>query len=230
MKTIKRDAILLCIIALIICGAGSIFYILQSYISVSYIMTAATKILFFAGLPLAYFKWTQNLPLKKALYLEGSTKHLKTALFLGIGVAAIVLLAYGVLQAYIDLDLIAAELIKASDINPETFPIIAVYIILGNSFLEEYFFRGFIFMTLYQKGNKKLAYIFSALLFSIYHVSIFKTWFNWIVIALALTGLFIGGIIFNAINVKAKSIVNSWIIHIFADIAIILIGIKMFYV
>lgn len=85
-------------------------------------------------------------------------------------------------------------------------------------------------MTLYQKGNKKLAYIFSALLFSIYHVSIFKTWFNWIVIALALTGLFIGGIIFNAINVKAKSIVNSWIIHIFADIAIILIGIKMFYV
>lgn len=229
MNDIKKDHIALCIMASVLCGVGSIFYILETYITASYIMTATTKILFFGLIPIIYFTYKHNRPLKRTLYLNSDIGQIKGALLLGISILVIILMTYHFLKAYIDLDVIAKQLITSADITPRTFPLIAVYIIFGNSFLEEYFFRGYIFLTLYEKGHKKLAYIFSALLFSVYHVAIFKTWFNWGIILLALIGLFIGGLIFNAINTKSRSIIYSWIIHIFADIAIIVIGIKMFY-
>ncbi len=229
MKAIKISSVWICIMACAMCTAGSMFYILQRYIAVPYFVTAGTKVIFFGILPMAYFKWIEHRPLKEMLYLKSRKKQLIEAGLLGLGIMFIILMTYLVLQMYIDLDLIAEELMKASSINPATFPFIALYIIFGNSFLEEYFFRGFIFLNLCQKGNKKLAYIFSALLFAIYHVTIFKSWFSPVIIILALIGLFIGGLIFNAINIRQKSIINSWIIHIFADVAIILIGIKMFY-
>ncbi|TAH63854.1 MAG: CPBP family intramembrane metalloprotease, partial [Gottschalkiaceae bacterium] len=97
-----------------------------------------------------------------------------------------------------------------------------------NSFLEEFFFRGFIFLNLYKLGFKKGAYIFSSILFSLYHIGIFKNWFNPLLIILAVSGLISVGFIFNYIDTKSKSFINSWIVHILADAAIMLIGLRMF--
>ncbi len=229
MKSKRVNILGLCFIACIACIGGSMVYTLQQFIAMNYLVSAITKIIFFGTLPIAYCIFIEHMSLKETLYLKGNVREIKRAIVLGVCVSAVILIAYATLKAHIDLDLIASELMATSSINASTFPFIAIYIIFGNSFLEEYFFRGFIFLTLCKKEYKKLAYIFSALLFAIYHVAIFKTWFSPMIIGLSLIGLFIGGLIFNAINVKNKNIINSWVVHIFADIAIILIGIKMFY-
>ena len=79
-------------------------------------------------------------------------------------------------------------------------------------------------MKFYQAGNKVFAYLFSSVLFAIYHVAIFATWFNVWLILLALLGLFIVGILFNWLNTKSNNFLNSWILHIMADIAVVSIG------
>ncbi|WP_369404955.1 CPBP family intramembrane glutamic endopeptidase [Piscibacillus salipiscarius] len=80
--------------------------------------------------------------------------------------------------------------------------------------LEEFYFRGFIFLKFYQSGYHVLGYIFSSALFAIYHVAIFATWFNFELILLALAGLFVVGLIFNWLNTKSNNFLNSWILHI----------------
>ncbi len=60
----------------------------------------------------------------------------------------------------------------------------------GNSLIEEYFFRGVIFRSLFER-LPVFAYIISSLLFSLYHLAIFGTWFSGYILFLALFGLFL---------------------------------------
>ena len=53
-------------------------------------------------------------------------------------------------------------------------------------------------------------------------------WFDVIVIALAIIGLAIGGMIFNYFNEKNENIYMSWLIHMFANFAINTIGFVLF--
>ena len=140
----------------------------------------------------------------------------------------VIIASYFVLRGYIDFNRIAQELQSKSKVTPSNFIFVGLYITFGNSFLEEYFFRGFIFLNLFNLGSKKLAYIYSSLLFGVYHISIFKTWFNPILIGLALFGLISVGIIFNWLDTKTENFINSWLVHILADSAIIIIGMRMF--
>ncbi|MBZ9635369.1 CPBP family intramembrane metalloprotease [Clostridium sp. FP1] len=103
-----------------------------------------------------------------------------------------------------------------------------MYITFGNSFLEEYFFRGFYLLKSYELKSKKFAYIYSSLLFGVYHIAIFKTWFNSGLVGLALIGLISIGFIFNWLDTRSKNFINSWLVHILADSAIIIIGLRMF--
>lgn len=206
-----------------------IFYVVSQFTSLSYLYTTLLKIALFAFAPALYFIFISRTSILEILRIRTDKKHLFLGFALGLGIFFIILLAYFILKSYIDLELISKDLMTSSGVTPVTFPFVALYITFVNSFLEEYFFRGFIFLTLYDKGYKLISYVFSALLFAIYHVAIFKSWFNFSLTLLALLGLFLGGIVFNYINTKTKSISNSWLVHIFADISIMIIGVIMFY-
>lgn len=214
------------IIGIIICA---LFYTIEQFLEVSYLFTTIWKVILFGVIPYGLYYFFNKVSSFKLIKVNRNDNSIKTGLLLGGLVLAIIWGTYFIVKSYIDLDLIANELMGSNLITPKNYPFVALYITFGNSFLEEFFFRGFIFLQLHALGYKKVAYIFSALLFAIYHVAIFKTWFSLWLILLAVIGLFIGGIIFNYIDYKSKSIINSWLVHICADIAIIVIGFIMFY-
>jgi membrane protease YdiL (CAAX protease family) len=105
------------------------------------------------------------------------------------------------------------------------FVLAAIYTVFVNSFIEELFFRGYVFKGLLK--NRKIAYIFSSALFALYHVTIFKSWFSLPVFLLTMVGLFIGGLIFSYFVEKSNSFLASYLIHISADLAIVGIGIHV---
>jgi membrane protease YdiL (CAAX protease family) len=105
-----------------------------------------------------------------------------------------------------------------------------IYLALINSLLEEFFFRGFIFLSLKKIGMKRVAYLTSSIAFAIYHVGNFQNWFNIWVFVLATTGLFIGGMIFNYLDDHENTFLNSWYVHICADLALVGIGLSIFQV
>jgi uncharacterized protein len=209
-------------------SCGLLFWV-EQILLVDYYIKTGTKIVLFVGIPLLYFLLIRS-SIKDRLFNLRSIHKRDLMLSLGFGLLAfsIIFIAYWILKDFIDLQSIANEMQEKSNITPSIFLFVALYITLGNSFLEEFFFRGFIFVNLYKHGLKKTAYIFSSLLFSVYHLAIFVTWFDIQLLLLALFALFAVGFLFNWLNRNSNSFINSWIVHLFADIAIVIIGFRMF--
>ena len=206
-------------------------YFVEQVLIVDYFVKTLSKILLFTIIPYVYIKFIKKTTIKEAInYREIDKHHLKMGLLFGIASFVIIFIAYFIFKDVLNLNVILAELQNKSKISQSNFIFVGLYVTLCNSFLEEFFFRGFIFLNLYELKLKKSAYVYSSLLFGIYHMSIFKTWFNIWLILLALVGLISAGFILDWIDTKSSNFINSWIVHILADSAIILIGMKMFVI
>ena len=135
---------------------------------------------------------------------------------------------YFALRGVIDFSGVTSSLTSGMGITADNFVWVAIYISIMNSFLEEFFFRGFGFITLKKYVNVRFAYFFSPVLFAIYHVGMLVGMFHPAVLALLMFGLIVGGLIFNALNDKLGNIYPSWFVHMAANFAINTIGVILF--
>jgi len=188
-----------------------------------YILKTAIKLPLFLAVPVIIYKYKSNLKFSVKLKKE-DLKHM--ALW-SIFVFAVIFIAYFILQSFIDVKAISDDFNNRMLLSNTTLVFAGLYTIFVNSFIEEIFFRGFIFQGLLKAGWNKRAYIYSAALFATYHVAIFKTWFNVPLTLLVLFGLFVGGIIFAHFVKKTESFLASWLIHLAADLPIVIIGFKL---
>lgn len=104
-----------------------------------------------------------------------------------------------------------------------------IHIVVVNSFLEEFFFRGFLFRNLYLGGKKVYAYVFSSVLFALYHIGIFGSWFSPAMVCFCLAGLVVAGLFFCEVDRRCQNIYGGWLIHLGANVGINLIGAVLFY-
>lgn len=150
------------------------------------------------------------------------TKAYRKGLIVSIIAFVAIIIGFLVIRNYLDYQVMIHEFKNKYELTGIKFFIASIYLVVFNAFLEEYFFRGFIFFNL---ENKYFAYTFSSLAFSIYHISNFKNWFtNDLLIIVPLVGLFLSGILFNYLDSKSEDIYNSYIPHFTADLAIVIIG------
>ena len=204
-------------------------YFIEQVISVNYAVKTLAKILLFILIPFLYIKLIKKESISKSLNFNKIDKnHMKLGILFGFISFAVILSTYFILKSSLDMEGILNEMQTKSGITAKNFIFIGLYITFINSFLEEFFFRGFIFLNLYKLNMKKTSYIYSSLLFGLYHIGIFKNWFNPYLIALALFGLISVGFIFDYLDTKSENFINSWLVHILADSSIILIGLRMF--
>lgn len=209
--------------------ACTLLYFVEQVMTINYLIKTLIKIVLFILIPYLYIRFFKKTTFKKFInYNKLGKHHFKMGLVLGIAAFFIILMAFRFMSYTINLQGIASELQHKSKITSGNFAFVGFYITFGNSFLEEFFFRGFIFLNLYELKLKRSAYIYSSLLFGFYHITIFKTWFSIWLIGLALAGLIGIGFIFDWLDTKSENFINSWIVHILADSAVILIGLKMF--
>lgn len=154
-------------------------------------------------------------------------KQIKFAALLGVGVLAFLLGGYLLLSPWLDLSAIPESLAAKEGITRETFPFAAFYITFCNSLLEEFFFRGFAFLTLYRAGYEKLAWGFSALAFALYHVSITDGWGAPGLIVLMVAGLTAAGLLFDWLD-REGSLLPSWLVHMGANLGTNAVGLILF--
>lgn len=151
-------------------------------------------------------------------------KGIGIALLLGIGIYAVILGAYFLIGPYFDFSAIAGSLTENAGVTADNFLYVSLYISFVNSFLEEFFFRGFVFTNLARLHKRGFAYGFSGLLFALYHVAMMVGWFSPLLFVLVMAGLTVGGMLFNWLNEKLDTIYASWLSHMFANFAINTIG------
>lgn len=202
--------------------------LIDALIQPNYFVKIPIKILFFLALPILFFIVNKkDFNEFKKLFVFKKNGILK-ALLLGIGVYLVIMIGYLLLKGIIDFSNVTTSLTEGMGITAENFLYVSLYISLMNSFLEEFFFRGYGFITLKKFTSRKFAYIFSSVIFAIYHVGMLVDMFNIWTSILLLVGLIIGGCIFNYLNEANDNIYPSWFVHMFANFAINTIGFILF--
>ncbi|QSX07332.1 CPBP family intramembrane metalloprotease [Sedimentibacter sp. zth1] len=200
--------------------------LVDAVIRPQYMVKSIIKILLFLICPIVYSMYDKELKLK--LLLKPNHKGLIIAVISGISVFTIIFGGYFLIGNLFDLSGITSSLTANIGVSKNNFLWVAIYISLVNSLLEEFFFRGFAFLTLKRFASRKFAYVFSSLIFAIYHLAMMVGWFDVILFILTISSLFIGGLIFDYFNEKYENIYISWLVHMFANFAINGIGFILF--
>lgn len=213
---------ILVIIACIVMG------IVDAVIQPGYAIKSAIKIIMFLLIPIVYGLFFKEFNIKNLM--KPDKKGLCIALCLGFVIYGVVLGAYWIFKDVFDFSALTGSLNETTGVNKSNFIWVAIYISFVNSLLEEFFFRGFSFITLKKLTSRRFAYVFSSMVFALYHIAMMIGWFGLPVILISLVGLFIGGMIFNRFDEKRENIYLSWLIHMFANFATNTIGFILFAV
>ena len=211
---------ILVIIACIVMG------IVDAVIQPGYAIKSAIKIIMFLLIPIVYGLFLKEFNIKNLM--KPDKKGLCIAICLGFVIYGVVLGAYWIFKDVFDFSALTGSLNETTGVNKSNFIWVAIYISFVNSLLEEFFFRGFSFITLKKLTSRRFAYVFSSMAFALYHTAMMIGWFGLPVILISLVGLFIGGMIFNRFDEKSENIYLSWLIHMFANFATNTIGFILF--
>ena len=211
---------ILVIIACIVMG------IVDAVIQPGYAIKSAIKIIMFLLIPIVCGLFLKEFNIKNLM--KPDKKGLCIALCLGFVIYGVVLGAYWIFKDVFDFSALTGSLNETTGVNKSNFIWVAIYISFVNSLLEEFFFRGFSFITLKKLTSRRFAYVFSSMAFTLYHITMMIGWFGLPVILISLVGLFIGGMIFNRFDEKSENIYLSWLIHMFANFATNTIGFILF--
>jgi membrane protease YdiL (CAAX protease family) len=213
----RNKSIAILIAAAFCCG---IMAYVDGVLQPGYAVKSGIKIIVFALVPVVMTLILKLVSLKEIFRFH--KRGFGAAMLLGAGIYGLILGGWAILRNWVDFSGIADSLTSNAGVTKENFLYVSLYISFVNSLLEEFFFRGIVYRNLAQK--KKFAYIFSAAVFSLYHVAMMIGWFHPALLMLVLAGLFVGGMIFNWLNERLGCIYASWLTHMFANFAINTIG------
>ncbi|MEG2176889.1 MAG: CPBP family intramembrane glutamic endopeptidase [Oscillibacter sp.] len=218
----KQKIAILCVV-LLCCGT---MLGIDGALHPPYFLKSVIKAALFLLCPLLYARWDRDWDWRGLF--RAKRRVVLPAVALGAGVFIVILTAYFILRHLFVFGPITAMLGENAGITGKSFLWVALYISFVNSLLEEFFFRGFAFFALCRLGCRRLAYGFSAGAFALYHTAMMWGWFSLPLFLLALTGLTVGGLLFDWLNEKNGVLYPSWMVHMFANFAINAVGMVLF--
>ena len=192
-----------------------------------YAVKSILKIILFLCVPLAFFGTFEAWVSLKALFVLNK-RELLVALSLGIGAFGVITGGYMLISRFFSLDDAILRLTADGGVSRSNFLYVSFYIALVNSLLEEFFFRGYAFLNLKSLTSRRFAYLFSAVLFAVYHLGMVIGNGNPYIWGGALVLLTVAGLILNSLNERSGSILTSWLLHMCANLAINTVGFYVF--
>ena len=212
------------VIPLTLAACGLMTWV-EAVLRPAYPVKSALKLLIFLGTAGLYILLCRDKGPLRA-FRRPDRESLNAAGLLALGAFVGILGGYALLAPWLDLSAIPGNLAAKEGLTAATFPLAALYISFVNSLLEEFFFRGFAFLTLRETGNTKLAWGFSALAFALYHVCIMGSWFHPVLFFLLTAALGAAGLLFNWLD-RRGSLWPAWLVHMAANLAINTIGMHL---
>lgn len=229
MKNRQIRAIVLALAGLLACLA---YFGVARILQLNYTAKSLIKLALFLGLPLLYwFAWLRlswREVINKVVPRKDQWPRLLLALAAGTAIIVAANLLVVPLCRLFGIESVVQEIRSRTHTTRKTLMLALFYIPLVNALAEELFFRSFCFLGLADLGFRRLALLFSAVLFSLYHLSIFQNWFSPAVLLLSLGGLFICGLLLNRIVLRDRHILGVWLLHGLVNVAIIAISLPFF--
>ena len=194
-------------------------FLVEQLLQPAYWIKSILKAAAFLGVILAYAAVSRR-GFLETIRLRRLTRAKPLLWCMGLFFLGAVLL-FVLFRSQLDLAGIRESLTQKEQLTRQNCLFVFAYIILCNAFLEEAFFRGFLF-GLFQ--NKRIGALVSAVLFSVYHIGIFITWFNPLLFLLCVVGLAAVGLFLQWVSEQYQTIAASWLIHACANVAINAVG------
>lgn len=191
---------------------------IETAVEPAYAVKSAIKAAVFLIVPLIGARALGFRLFDSAFRLDG--KGAARLLVLGLFIYGVILGGYVLTKNVFDYAALVETLSADQKVEPGSFAGVAFYISFCNSFLEEFLFRLVAFVQLSRYASRKTAYLFSSVLFAVYHIGMIGASFPPLLLVLALAGLTVGGLIFDYVDHKDGTLYNSWAVHMFADFAI----------
>jgi len=207
--------------------AGILLISLVDLTKADYVLKAVLKVTVFIAIPIAFNFKNPNIPIRNFLIIKGTT--LKASIITGILLYLLILSTYLIVGSFVDLSAITIIMKKTIGANLTLFIFVSIYISLINSFIEEFFFRGFAFINLKKYTTRRFAIIFSSLAFALYHITLIYGLFPLPLYLVSLCSLVLSGLLFNIFDDRENSIYPSWIIHGCANLAFNTIGVILIW-
>ncbi len=223
MKNNTKNAAVIITLVVVSCVFMAV---IDGIIKADYFTKSIIKLVLFLIIPAVYSLFDKYIKVKE-LFIPDK-KGIKLAGVLCVLVYTIILGGYLLLKNIFDFSKVTGALTKNIGVTGQNFVLVSLYISFVNSLLEEFFFRGFAFLNLKRITGRRFAYIFSSLVFALYHIAMMIGWFKLDVFLIIMVGLFAGGLIFNYLNEKSETIYPSWLVHMFSNFAINTIGFMLF--
>jgi membrane protease YdiL (CAAX protease family) len=113
--------------------------------------------------------------------------------------------------------------------SPAAFAGMTAFYALVHSFLEEYYWRWFVFGQMREVMPAAAAAVLSSLAFTVHHVIVLAAYLGWwsaatVVCSLAVA---VGGLVWAWIYHRSGSLLGPWLSHALADAAIFTVGRSM---
>ncbi len=123
---------------------------------------------------------------------------------------------------------VAERLAQMGASTPWRYALLAIFISIAHSWLEEYYWRWFLFGRLRPLTGAGPAVLLSSLAFTSHHVVVLWAYLGsgpaaWMVLPLA-GGVALGGAVWARLYDRTGSILPGWISHVLADLAIMAMG------
>ena len=218
MKTSGKEKTGMIIVIILCCV---IMALAETVIEPAYWIKSAMKAAVFLLLPLITLK-VLNVKVFDGNFALNKKDIVKLSA-LGLAIYCAIIGVFFLTRNVFDYSALVDSQMADQKIDSSGFIWIALYISFGNSFLEEFLFRFIAFIKLSEFVSKKFAYIFSSVMFAVYHIAFIGQSFPLPLLLLSLFGLAVGGFIFDLVDNKNGNIYYSWFIHMFADFAIMTI-------
>lgn len=212
------------LMALTVLGCAVMTYI-EAVLQPIYPVKSALKWAVFAGCAAVFLLLSKDRSLLRTFH-RPDRRSMLLAGSLATGAFILITGGFLLLDPWLDLSAITGSLGAKEGITAAAFPLVALYISFGNSLLEEFFFRGFAFLALLE-FCPRLAWLFSALAFALYHIAIMDGWFSPALFLLLTIALAVAGLLFNWLD-RRGSLWPGWLVHMAANLAINTIGLHLF--
>jgi len=148
-----------------------------------------------------------------------------TGLAMGVGITAIY---HAVFSGRIEA---GAMLAKARAYGAvDHFYLFATFLCVGNSAMEEYYWRWFVYRGLRQFMPIAPAVVLSAIGFTLHHVVVLSAYFPSAgLVALLNIGVFAGGCVWAVLYERIRSLLSPWISHALVDAAIMAVAYALLF-
>lgn len=205
-------------------------------------VAAVSKVMQFAFPACWVFLWMRmtakdaGLPKPEGNQMQWSTQtNLLFGVVWGVAIAVAMIVYYGIGINDRDFGRLANEIDsrvrKLSLANPLGFAALGAFYSLAHSFLEEYYFRWFVYGQLRHLLSFIPAAAISGLAFMAHHVIVLYVFFGFSFHTLFLSlSIAVGGFIWAWQYERSRSLVGAWISHLLVDAGIFLIGYHMIFV